>query len=56
MKSVTIKDLKGDILIKVYKAKHGYEAIVMESLADIDVIVRDDNNKQTKIKFRHTEI
>ena len=54
MKSVIIKDRDGKILIKVYKAKHGYDAAVLNSLSDVNILIRDDDNKLIKIKFKKT--
>lgn len=45
MKSITIKDRTGKILIKIIDRKDGIHKTVLAELVDLRIIVRDDNNK-----------
>ena len=45
MKSVTIRDKKGKLLIKVLHRKDGcYDILKLNSLEEIDIEIRDDKN------------
>lgn len=45
MKSITIRNKSGEVLIKILHKKSGeYELIKRSTLADTDVEVRDDQN------------
>jgi hypothetical protein len=50
MKSVTIKDKKGNLLIKVLHRKNGvYDILKEPSLDDIEIEIRDDSNSKVRI-------
>jgi hypothetical protein len=50
MKSVTIKDLTGKKLIKVFKKKGVYYCETLSRLADIDVLIITDDNRRVNIR------
>jgi len=54
MKTITIKDLNGQKLIKIKRSKadNGYEVETLSSLADMDIVITDDKGRVT-IPVRH---